>query len=473
MKREAGQRAYLVIGSPWLTAITAIRDRNSKEDPWQVRGSFQPGDLLVTVLDTDPRAVLCVERLEQGGPHDEPVVLGERCMTAGLPTVAGVEDRAQAKLPKAPGRIPDHDADRLLDAIAIVHWETSYNARAANHVGPAEAWVRLNAVPMCLLCDQYVEPGDPAASVYVGQAPGAGASIDGISHVEDVDGLMCARCSEEMASSPNATLVEHRLATRHPQCPRCAAFRTRSFAFGKLQLPPELAPRWPWEVATGDVVDGTEAQWNCSACGYAWEYRFPDLDPFVSNRQRVVVPVWERNVDNRIVIARKQGDSGRFIPTSVLCAPLEPIEVMQVLAEIVATTFAGNWDAALTVIEDRSVSAWEFLDVAVNEFSESIGDRAREVLYGGTPQFVAVAGVGMTTDYGPYNTEETGVGEYSADFYDVAYGFVIDGGGNAEVLAAQIEHEVVQDGKIMVEEEEVWTYLYTLAPDDYRPDGAR
>lgn len=72
MKREAGQRTFLIVGSPWLTAIAAIRDELIDEDPWQARGSFRPGDLLVTVLDTDPRAVLCVERIDRGNSDEAP-----------------------------------------------------------------------------------------------------------------------------------------------------------------------------------------------------------------------------------------------------------------------------------------------------------------------------------------------------------------------------------------------------------------
>lgn len=462
MKRDAGQRVFLVVGSPWLTAIAVIRNENSEEDPWHATGSFNTGDLLVTVLDTEPRAVLCVERLEEGGPEDESVVLGERWMAMGLPPVPEIEARAAALLPKMPGPVPARDADRLLTAIAMVNgYLENFQSGAAGHGALGEAWVRLNAAPMCVLCEDPVDRGDPTTGVHISTSDDARS---------DVDGLLCSGCFDEMEHSRYVTLVEHMLAARHPQCPRCAAFQTLRVALGKLQLPPDVAPRWPWEIATGDVFSGDETRWHCRACGYGWEYVFSHLiQAGPEHRQREVVPLWSRNLDNRIVIGRKRARSDSFAPMSVLCAPLEPRAVMRMLAAIVDSTFAGSWTAALNVITDRSYSAWEFLDQNVNEFSETIGDRARDVSYQGNPQHVPVSGVGMKTDYGHYGTDaETGVGYGSADFYDVAYGYLIDEEGNVDVLAAQTEIEVVEDGKVTTTEDETWTFLYALTPGDYR-----
>ena len=330
MKREARQRTFLIVGSPWLTAI---RDELVDEDPWQAQGSFRPGDLLITVLDTDPRAVLCVERVDKGDSDEDLVLLGERHMTANLPPVSEVEARATAVFPEQPGPIPARDADRLLDAIGMADAWLSFKPFAEKRGALAEPYVRLNAVPECLLCDQRVDPGDPETGVYVGMHTDA---------QRDVDALLCIECCGEIAGSPHATLVEHRIATRHPQCPRCAAFRSLYVALGKLQLPPDIAPRWPWEIATGDSFDGSETQWQCAACDYGGEYVFFDLAPSGPGLNREVVPLWSRNLDNRIVLGRKRKDGSNFEPMSVLCAPLQPVEVMRTLAAIVDTTFAGS-----------------------------------------------------------------------------------------------------------------------------------
>lgn len=459
MTREAGQRTFLIVGSPWLTAIAAIRDESIDEDPWQARGSFRPGDLLITVLDTDPRAVLCVERVDKGDSDDDPVVLGERRMTANLPPICEVEARAAAVFPEQPGPIPARDADRLLDAIGMADARLSFEPFAEKHGALAEPYVRLNAGPECLLCDQPVDPGNPETGVYVGAQTDA---------QPDVDALLCIECCGEMADSPHATLVEHRIVTRHPQCPRCAAFRSLYVALGKLQLPPDIAPRWPWEIATGDSLDGSETQWHCAACGYGWEYVFSDLAPSRPGQNREVAPLWDRNLDNRIVLGRRRKDGSSFEPMSVLCAPLQPVEVMRTLAAIVDTTFAGSWDAALSVMVDPSIAAWEFLDHAVNEFSESIGDRARDVQYSGEPVFSAVPGVGINTDYGPYDNTEIEIGDSSYDFYDVMYAFVIDDDGVADILDPRTQHEVVVGGRIMTSDDETWVFSHTLMPADYR-----
>ena len=117
---------------------------------------------------------------------------------------------------------------------------------------------------------------------------------------------------------------------------------------------------------------------------------------------------------------------------------------------------------------DPSISAWEFLDHAVNEFSESIGDRARDVQYSGEPVFSAVPGVGINTDYGPYDNTEIEIGDSSYDFYDVMHAFVIDDDGVADILDPRTQHEVVVDGRIMTSDDETWVFSHTLMPADYR-----
>lgn len=459
MKRHAGQRVHLIVGRPWLAAIASLRGESTREDPWHGRGSFQPGDVLITVLDTEPRAVLCVERVVYDEDPAGEIVIGEQLITPHLPPIEDVQTRSGATFPNFPGPIPARGADRLLEEIANIDIELSYERRAVRHGPLAAAWIRLNTERMCLLCDVPVDPGDPMVGVHIDGQPEQGV---------DVDGLLCADCADEMTRSPYTTMTEHRLATRHPQCPRCAAFQTLIVSLGKLQLPPEFAPRYPWEVATTDLISGDETEWHCRACGYGWNFLFPEMLPKEA-RQREIEPLWERNEDNRIVIAHKHKDGDHSLPASVLCAPLDPGDVMRMLAKIVDTSFAGDWSAALNVIVDRSFSAWEVLDHAINEFSETIGDRARDIRYSGDPTHIAVPGVGIRTDYGNFTSGSgIGVGYGSDDYYDVMHAFVIDDDGNADVLDAQAENDVVVDGRIMSEEDQTWTFSHTLRPEEYR-----
>ena len=459
LTRKQRQQVFLVVGTPWLEAIAAIRDDNRDGDPWQASGSFRPGDLLITVVDTDPRAVLCVERLEQDGPDDDSVVLGERRLAEHLPPVSEVESLAAATMPEHPGPIPARDADRLLDAIMFADMRVAMKMGVVPPDGLAEARTRLNARSSCGLCDDPVDPGDPAVEVHLAD-PAA-------EQVEDANALLCAACSDELAGSHHRTLVQHRLSTRHPQCPRCAAFQTLSVVVGGLQLPPDIGKWHPWEMPTTDVITGEETEWCCDACGYGWDDAAPRRNPDHPIQRQHIQPLWQRNEDNRIVLARKSNDTGGSNPVSVLCAPLEPSAVMRILAAIVATTFGGNWNAALaTIVDQPPHRAWEFLDQAVNSASKSIGDRTRDVLYRGDPDYLAVPGVGIAIDYAQLGMG-VGDGIESGDYFDVMYGFLIDDAGAANVLAAQIEHEVTQDGQAHTETEEVWNFLYTLSPGDY------
>lgn len=90
--RGRGRRAHLVVGDPWLDAAAGFLGFGSPdEEPWRLGDGIRTGDLVVTVLDTDPRLLLCVERvdtIEDGG-----IAVGERWTTSGFPPVDAVDYR--------------------------------------------------------------------------------------------------------------------------------------------------------------------------------------------------------------------------------------------------------------------------------------------------------------------------------------------------------------------------------------------
>ncbi|WP_278313689.1 hypothetical protein [Lolliginicoccus levis] len=171
-----------------------------------------------------------------------------------------------------------------------------------------------------------------------------------------------------------------------------------------------------------------------------------------------IEPLWRRNRDSRIAIARKLPGRAIFEPVIMLCAPETPNEIMRLLDSIVQITFAGDWSAALDVLVDQSTCTWEFLDPATNEFSKSIGNRCREVLYPGRMPHRVVAGVGVTTSWRRPGRHRRAaeIGGPSEEWFGTDYGFIIATDGSADVLAASTE-----------DDQQIWDYLFTIAPTDY------
>jgi hypothetical protein len=78
------------------------------------------GDLILTVLDSRPRTLLCLERLLEDSPKgaSDFVVGGRADYFDSLLFVPAVEKRLGRRLPGAPATLPDTLADELVAAMA-------------------------------------------------------------------------------------------------------------------------------------------------------------------------------------------------------------------------------------------------------------------------------------------------------------------------------------------------------------------
>ena len=75
------------------------------------------GDLLITVLDTTPRTVLCIETVAAPFDGTSRMEVDERPYELhGLPTVPELEQRWSITFPTDPGPVDDALADRILTA---------------------------------------------------------------------------------------------------------------------------------------------------------------------------------------------------------------------------------------------------------------------------------------------------------------------------------------------------------------------
>ncbi|MCX6473360.1 MAG: hypothetical protein NT100_07315, partial [Rhodococcus sp.] len=115
--RSSGQHVFIALGTPWLDAVVAFLEPRARVDPWIMRGKMAIGDLLITVLDTTPRTLLCIETVAAPFDGTSPIEVDERPYELhGLPTVPELEQRWSITFPTDPGPVDDALADRILTA---------------------------------------------------------------------------------------------------------------------------------------------------------------------------------------------------------------------------------------------------------------------------------------------------------------------------------------------------------------------
>ena len=126
LRREVDQRVHLVRGWPWRDALAAylaswsdVSD-GSMGQFWTAPDALDKGDLLVTVLDTRPRVVLCLERsgIVRKRPDKRGLVVSDAEYFLDAIPVPALTARLGRSLPVAPATLSDDLADKLLTAIA-------------------------------------------------------------------------------------------------------------------------------------------------------------------------------------------------------------------------------------------------------------------------------------------------------------------------------------------------------------------
>lgn len=263
---------FLAEGRPWKDAVVAYLERRSPYRPWLIPTAAAADDVIVTVLATDPRTVLCVERLgnTRRGKNVEVV---EECRLT-LPSVPDIEANLLTTLPVAPGPIDDDAADRLLVVLSMyeerfgVLPRSSGLSRDEPRSDAEAARILLGSGGFCAACGDQVNLRGAAARdrIHVHLAEVAAADTD----AADRSAVLCTQCHQAMSSGGFTSFVEYRFSLQ-PRCPRCDVCRTSEVVYG---MPP--GPQWlddePWSTMGGCDVGPDSPRWVCGACGYGWHY---------------------------------------------------------------------------------------------------------------------------------------------------------------------------------------------------------
>ncbi|WP_149359262.1 hypothetical protein [Lolliginicoccus suaedae] len=268
MKRSPGQQVFLGVGSPWLSAITAMSSGTEGLSCFNVRGAPRPGDLLLTVLDTQPPVVLCINRIDvvdhDGWPGSD-VTTGERCLLRELPEVSAIEAESGCALDLATqAPLGAEDADHVLAALAP-YTEFRFD-RTVRHPSREVATARavLGSFPGCAGCHRKVDHATISLDAILLPESGTGNWDDPRTWYP---ALLCGPCTIRFRSSGRSDFAEYVFAEQHPGCPRCGARRTRGVVIG---FPDFQFFRHPWLAFPGCCEEGPDHSWSCSDCDHTW-----------------------------------------------------------------------------------------------------------------------------------------------------------------------------------------------------------
>ena len=228
---------------------------------------YERGDLLLTVLDTEPRMLLCLERARSHKRGPDIDVEGDRVVFTRLLAVSSVERLAGVQLPPAPVTLSEVVARSVLEALAralaapdgpVDPTDQATGASCSISTG-IQAAVFMAGVGVCCAC------GRDFGSLLGGQGI-HGLEVHRVQEDPDLDlVVLCGGCHllAHSVGSPSAQFI--RMAWR-PSCPACGAHPPNEILWGM--------PIWPVDDPSitlgGCVVDGNPPRWHCTSCAYQW-----------------------------------------------------------------------------------------------------------------------------------------------------------------------------------------------------------
>lgn len=250
--REEGQKLFVVTGAPWKDALLGYLSDDAPADFWGLPDGLEAGDLVLSVLHTTPRTLLCLERVVDPGVRRLQV---ETVWDwPWLPDVEEWEAVSGVEIPRREGRIRDEDADRLLGALSLIG--PQYPAMLDDSATRARVIVDRGLV--CGGCDEAIDltAGPPADQVQVFALTAERGRA--------AQQVLCAPCNWE-AKNACATTVEELKFAVHPACPGCGGKKTRGIMWG---MP--AGPMGEWIEIGGCCITGNDPVWFCGECRHSW-----------------------------------------------------------------------------------------------------------------------------------------------------------------------------------------------------------
>ncbi|WP_225928432.1 hypothetical protein [Rhodococcus opacus] len=233
-EHTARQRVFIVEGRPWKDAVIAHLEPRSPYRPWFTGEDIRNGDVLITVLDTDPRTVLCME--VAGSSSLDAAGVTESWTLTALPSVTAFEAHAGVAVPTAAGRVDDAIAGRLTTPFftnPASFDDMSTRRGEASHTTAAAARVLLKSAGKCTACGQAINLRRSTARDHI-HIHTAENDVDHWAHhgpTHDWPAILCDKCQTAMTEGGFSNFLDYRFSF-HPSCPLCAASRSSSTSIG-------------------------------------------------------------------------------------------------------------------------------------------------------------------------------------------------------------------------------------------------
>ncbi len=278
---STGNRLHIMSGSPWLTALGAAQAGQCDGKLWRAVEPFDKDDLLLTVLDTNPRTILSLELATKSGTSrirafhvEEIAAFTPLILTTDIETLIGT------KFPSL-GPVPRDFALSILGALAALRYQSSpqiHPGTPCSSLSTGQRAVALSdADGRCAACELEFggvlgSHGLSGLDVHIHDVADRRTGMTALTAV-----VLCAGCHRVVHAAQDdedthlelSPYAELRFAWR-PACPDCGAQRSMPILWG---MPSEEPPE---DVAMGGcLISGNPDQWQCGACGHRWSDSSP------------------------------------------------------------------------------------------------------------------------------------------------------------------------------------------------------
>lgn len=280
LQRAQGQRLHLVLGAPWKQALGAYIAGNgtTQESVWQAPPDYDKGDLLLTVLDSRPRLLLCLERARRPAASGGSIYVDDAVTFDPLIPLPALAIGLAGRLPAAPSTLADELADEVLGRLAQEvaspsDWWGREGTRSSSTTRARSAGLQATVLARsggrCAGCDRNYGAllgGDGLYGLEVHHLDSLARSASEV--VQTSPKRLVALCGgcHGVAHSPSQPSVDDLRFAWRPSCPQCDAMVTRAILYGDAGA--LLDPRH--FVAGGCLSGAGSPDWSCGACGHVW-----------------------------------------------------------------------------------------------------------------------------------------------------------------------------------------------------------
>lgn len=231
--------------------------------PVEYNDGMTPGDVLITVIETQPRVFGCIELIGWDSATDRFTVAD----TWNLVTLPAVP--AWLSLPTHPGPL-DHDTGSyLLETLGTQRWGGRlYEAGVDASTTAEAARVMMNSGGQCTHCDENIglalSDARERIHTYVCEANSHVGD-----HYSDWSAALCTNCYVKMSAGGFTNYLDFRFAA-NPPCPRCS-FR-RSVGYVSRPYADDLpATESPWEFYSEPHRQwDNRGHWLCHHCHFVF-----------------------------------------------------------------------------------------------------------------------------------------------------------------------------------------------------------